>query len=169
MPQRKSALRWVYSNTLLSNTSLAAKDAVVISDEWLGFASNKDAFRISCIEVFVQPDGYSSDENVVFGIADGQNASAEIEAAIESKPTLDSATPGHEESMRDVWVIGQSSAGVQTNGGLKMTPFIIKPNHTFSPEGGMVWWSYNRTTTAFSAGNQQLNFFAKIFGVWVRS
>jgi len=174
-----SALRWGYTRVEHAIQSLGAVDAIAVADAWID-TTQVEGFRISRIEGLTTHLNFVAGDNVLFGIADANLSAAEIEEALEARPTSDKDEPAMSQAMRDVWPIGvaysdsdgvdriavHTDAKTSGDGGA----WVLKPNRTFGAGTGFVWWAYNLDgSNALSAGGQLFTHFAKIFGVWVKS
>jgi len=160
----------LYDILTLSISSLAANDVVsIVSDNVL-----VEDFRILRTDYwlyanFAQTDGFEGP--IMIGMAAGGLFGAEIEEALEARPTDTNVYPEIEQVMRPVWPLEMAILNFDGTNGFTATlsqPMkgTFNPKWTMPDPGAWRWWAHNLGVALASGGTVQI--FAKHFGVWVR-
>jgi len=154
----------LYGGNTITAGTLAARDVLAITDGYVGTLG--EDFRIIKMEYWGIFSLQAVGDALLFGIADGDLASGEIEEAIEARPTDSNDNIANEQSMRPVFplgVVGEMSAGSGDNifHGEKTIRW------TFSNPEGWTWWLFNITNGVLTTANS-FDFQTKYYGVWVK-
>ncbi len=155
------------SNMLLALGALAAKDMTIVSDENIDI-SQEQGFRVLKSLVWISVQGLTSPEGpVLLGAAGPGINAAELEEAIEAKPTAPWDVTASEEAMRVYWPLGLVAAGSNDRPLNDGVAIEFKPRWSFPEGSAMNWFAYNLDTAALQTGGI-VHFFAKHFGVWLK-
>ncbi len=161
----------LYDYVPITLSTLSTKDVISAPSD----NSLTEDFRILKTEYWIQwtpalTDGFEGP--VVIGMAAGGLTSAEIEEALEARPSDTSDYPAIEQVMRPVWPLVNSM--FFADGAAGFTASMAQPLHgTFNPKwtfpnpDGWVWWVYNQGSIVLATGGSMF-IFAKHWGVWVR-
>ncbi len=147
--------------------ALAASAAIIVGTN----LAILERFRMLKSEIWASITGLTSTEGtgLLFGLADGDLALAEIEIAIENNGPLGPNDDSAVLSERPVWLIGavdretgQEAIFENEEGGHML---VVKPRWTFARTKSWNWFVYNHGAAITTGATIEIR--VKEFGVWV--
>lgn len=158
----KNALATPMGFAVVSTSGLAALDLATAGDRYLSSSINR-SFRVAAMDVVAMHNLALPAEQIVWGIADGDLSSTEVEEHIEVSSGNAFDRIEAERLGRFVKILG--IAGAATEQGAQPVAHH-KVNWTFGETVGVKWWAYNLTDSVFASNGQSLKTLCKWFGVW---
>ncbi len=147
--------------------SLAAHDVSAGAGRYVNLLI--DDFRMIKVKYQAMLEGNEAGDSVLFGIADADLSSAEIESCLEGAWVEESDRVNEEFAGRPVWPLGHVhilGGGDPTFAQGEFSEEVIR--WTFHQSSGWQWWAYNPALASALGTATDINIFAKIYGVWVR-
>lgn len=159
----------LYGGCQINIGGLASLD--VIGASMLTFTED---FRLLKLEGWGATDSYTvgASHALLVGLADGDLSDAEIEECLEARSQHPNDRISVEQSERPVWPLGilterqisaSEMAALLNNG----QSAVWKQRWTFGPSGIKIW-AYNFDNTGAFGTAAYLNFYCKLYGVWVK-
>lgn len=147
---------------VVSTSGLVALDLATAADRFLTNQIDR-SFRVASMDYVAIHNLAVAGEPCVYGIADGDLSSTEVEEHIEVAAGSPFDRIDQERSGRYVKILGIAPPEASMNGQFAQH---AKVNWTFGEGVGVKWWAYNLTDSSFSAAGQSLKALCKWYGVW---